>query len=255
MAKDILRFHCVYWPAMLLSAGYDVPKQIFVHGYLILDGRGISKSLGNVISPRRAHRRLRRRHGALLGACGRSRSARTGRSRSTSIHERYERELGNDLGNLLSRTTAMIARYRDGRITAAPSSEAIRDRAGRPRASGRRAQIDAWDLTGALEDDLEGRPPAQPLRRGDEALGAREGRRQAAPSSTRSLYDLADGLRCVAVALAAFVPRTSRGHPRGAADSRTTSPGRTWRPAGRSEPKDIEPAPPLFPRVDAAAAA
>ena len=40
MAKDILRFHCVYWPAMLLSAGYDVPKQIFVHGYLMLEGQG-----------------------------------------------------------------------------------------------------------------------------------------------------------------------------------------------------------------------
>jgi len=51
MAKDILRFHCVYWPAMLMSAGYEVPQQMFVHGYLILEGRGMSKSLGNVISP------------------------------------------------------------------------------------------------------------------------------------------------------------------------------------------------------------
>ena len=53
MAQDILRFHCVYWPAMLLSAGYDVPKQIFIHGYLLLDDRKISKSLGNVARPAR----------------------------------------------------------------------------------------------------------------------------------------------------------------------------------------------------------
>ncbi|HET8811535.1 MAG TPA: class I tRNA ligase family protein, partial [Gaiella sp.] len=51
LGKDILRFHCVYWPALLLAAGYDVPKQLFVHGYLLLDDRKISKSLGNVVDP------------------------------------------------------------------------------------------------------------------------------------------------------------------------------------------------------------
>ena len=51
LAKDILRFHCVYWPAMLLAAGYEPPQQLFVHGYLLLDDRKISKSLGNVVDP------------------------------------------------------------------------------------------------------------------------------------------------------------------------------------------------------------
>ena len=51
LGKDILRFHCVFWPAMLLSAGYEVPQQLFVHGFLLLDDRKISKSLGNVIDP------------------------------------------------------------------------------------------------------------------------------------------------------------------------------------------------------------
>ncbi len=51
VAKDILRFHCMVWPGMLLSAGYELPKQIFVHGFLTVDGRKISKSLGNVIDP------------------------------------------------------------------------------------------------------------------------------------------------------------------------------------------------------------
>ncbi|MEM2874672.1 MAG: methionine--tRNA ligase [Candidatus Hadarchaeales archaeon] len=51
IAKDILRFHCVIWPAMLLSAGYPLPRSIFAHGFLTIDGKKISKSLGNVIDP------------------------------------------------------------------------------------------------------------------------------------------------------------------------------------------------------------
>jgi len=51
LGKDIVRFHCVYWPAMLLSAGYEPPRQLFVHGYLLLDDRKISKSAGNAIDP------------------------------------------------------------------------------------------------------------------------------------------------------------------------------------------------------------
>src|SRR5581483_5833910 len=51
LAKDILRFHCVYWPALLLAAGYEPPRQLFVHGYLNIDQQKISKSLGNVIDP------------------------------------------------------------------------------------------------------------------------------------------------------------------------------------------------------------
>src|SRR5439155_250424 len=51
IGKDILRFHCVFWPALLLAAGYEVPRQIFVHGWLLFGDRKISKSSGNVIEP------------------------------------------------------------------------------------------------------------------------------------------------------------------------------------------------------------
>jgi methionyl-tRNA synthetase len=51
IAKDILRFHCVVWPGMLLSAGYELPRKIFAHGFLTVNGEKISKSLGNVIDP------------------------------------------------------------------------------------------------------------------------------------------------------------------------------------------------------------
>src|SRR3982751_6226296 len=121
MAKDILRFHCVYWPAMLLAAGYEVPKQIFVHGYLLLDDQKMSKSLGNVLDPLD----LIDVYGVDAVRYWCARAVNFGHDGSASIdglRERYERELGNDLGNLLSRTTAMVARYLDGRLDARPAA-------------------------------------------------------------------------------------------------------------------------------------
>src|SRR3954447_12740918 len=115
LAKDIIRFHCVYWPAMLIAAGYESPQQLFVHGYLLLDDRKISKSLGNVVDPLD----LIDVYGSDAVRFWALRSVSFGQDGSASIdelHERYERELGNDLGNLVSRTTAMVARYRDGRV-------------------------------------------------------------------------------------------------------------------------------------------
>src|SRR5437764_8465795 len=123
MAQDILRFHCVYWPAMLLSAGYTVPKQIFIHGYLLLDELKISKSLGNAIDPLE----LVDIYGADAVRFWCARAVSFGQDGSASISgiaDRYERELGNDLGNLVSRTTAMIARFRDGRLPEAPGRTA-----------------------------------------------------------------------------------------------------------------------------------
>ena len=99
LAKDILRFHCVYWPAMLLGAGYDPPKQLFVHGYLLLDDRKISKSLGNVVDPLD----LVDVYGVdpVRFWCARAISfGQDGTASIEGIQERYERELGNDLGNL-----------------------------------------------------------------------------------------------------------------------------------------------------------
>ncbi len=99
LAKDILRFHCVYWPALLLAAGYDPPQQLFVHGYLNIDRQKISKSLGNVIDPLD----LIDVYGAdaVRFWCARAVSfGQDGDVTLDSFAERYERELGNDLGNL-----------------------------------------------------------------------------------------------------------------------------------------------------------
>jgi methionyl-tRNA synthetase len=251
MAKDILRFHCVYWPAMLMSAGYEVPRQMFVHGYLMLEGRGISKSLGNVISPEE----IIDLYGVDTLRFWAMRSVSFGQDGSVSlesVRERYERELGNELGNLLSRTTAMIARYRQGTLPATAGSDTIRSELGRlgPAVADR---IDSWDLTGALESiwRVVRRLNAYVEETKPWELAKDDARTTALDEV---LYDLVDGLRCVAVALASFVPSTSAailealGQPQGL-EWGNMEPGRTQELTG------IVPAAPLFPRLDATAAA
>jgi methionyl-tRNA synthetase len=249
MAQDILRFHCVYWPAMLLAAGYSVPKQIFIHGYLTLDELKISKSLGNAVDPLE----LVDRFGvdALRFWCARAVSfGQDGNTSLSGIAERYERELGNDLGNLLSRTTAMVARFGGGRLVAAPGrTQALVDEIDALGAD-IPASIDAFDITGAVERVwsfvrtlnrlVTERKPweiAKDPARADEL--------------DQVLFDLADGLRVAAVALAAYLPQTAPqilaalGQP----------PDLRWGQVayGLLQPAEgIEPAQPLFPRLEPA---
>ena len=207
LAKDILRFHCVYWPAMLLGAGYEPPKQLFVHGYLLLDDRKISKSLGNVVDPLD----LIDVYGVdpVRFWCARAISfGQDGTASIEGIQERYERELGNDLGNLVSRTTAMVARYRDGRLRAVPSPDGAVAAALGPLAADVAERLDQFDVTGALERVWE---VVRALNREVESAApwqlAKDDAR--ADDLDRVLYDLVDGLRVVAIALAAYVPETS----------------------------------------------
>ncbi len=246
LGKDILRFHCVYWPALLLSAGYDPPRQLYVHGYLLLDERKISKSLGNVIDPLD----LIDVYGADAVRFWAARSVSFGQDGSVTIEtvgERYERELGNDLGNLLSRTTAMIARYREGRVTRAPGNDELRELLERLR--GRLGeQFDVYDITGALESIWE---VVRYLNRHVEQTKPWE----LAKDETRSgeldavLYDLADGVRAVAVALCPYLPQTA---PRILEALRQPPELRLDAIAygATAETDGIEPAAPLFPRVE-----
>jgi methionyl-tRNA synthetase len=253
LGKDIIRFHCVYWPAMLLSAGYDVPKQLFVHGWLLLDDRKISKSRGNIIEPLE----LIDVYGADAVRFWSVRAVSFGQDGSVSvdgIQERYERELANDLGNLLSRTTAMIARYLDGELPSRPRDDsqvsALLSSLGDDVAS----RLDVYDLTGALEriwEVVRGLnrhiEEQAPWKLADEAT--RRGELEA------TLFDVADGLRAVAVALASYLPETA---PLILSALESDPDDLSWDLVayGRTPSRSgIAAASPLFPRIDAPATA
>lgn len=120
IGKGITRFHAVYWPAILLSAGLPLPSTIAVHGYLTVDGKKIGKSLGNAIDPTE----VVRAHGVDPVRWFLARHIRTGRDgdfNAAAVDRARNTELADQLGNLLSRTVAMIAQYDDGLVP--PPSE------------------------------------------------------------------------------------------------------------------------------------
>ena len=111
IGKDITRFHCLYWPAILLSANLPLPKQIAVHGFLSLESQRISKTLGNVIDPIELVEKVG--VDAVRYYLARQLSfASDGDFSRVGLLRFYNDELGNDLGNLLSRVVSMIKRYR-----------------------------------------------------------------------------------------------------------------------------------------------
>jgi methionyl-tRNA synthetase len=125
IGKDILKFHTVFWPALLMAADLELPRHVFVHGFLLgSDGRKMSKSLGNVLDPFEvidqygpdALRFYLMRDVPFGG---------DGAVGMEAVHSRYESELANEYGNLASRTVAMVHRYRDGVIPDAAVEPAI----------------------------------------------------------------------------------------------------------------------------------
>ncbi|MDB5186080.1 MAG: methionyl-tRNA synthetase [Candidatus Saccharibacteria bacterium] len=115
VGKDIIRFHAAIWPAMLLSLGLQLPKLLFVHGFITVDDKKMSKSIGNVIAPKQiideygvdALRYYFLRHVP---------SYEDGDFSWDKLHAAYNNELANELGNAVQRTTAMIKQYQNGII-------------------------------------------------------------------------------------------------------------------------------------------
>ena len=116
IGKGISRFHAIYWPAMLLSAGVKLPSEVFVHGYITIEGEKISKSLGNTLEPKE----LVDEYGADAVRYFMLReipSSGDGDYSKARMEERYA-ELANQLGNLVSRVAAMSNKYFDGKLDA-----------------------------------------------------------------------------------------------------------------------------------------
>jgi methionyl-tRNA synthetase len=232
IGKDILKFHAVFWPALLMAAGYELPRHVVIHGFLLsppasadgADSPGaasgalekMSKSRGNVIDPFEVIETFGA--DALRFYCFREVSfGQDGPVSPAGFATRYETELANEYGNLASRTLAMIGRYRDGVVPAAdPDPDLAADfegLAGQVAALLDGAEITAaldavWQRVRRLNRYVEERAPWQLAR--DEA---------SAGELDRTLYGLAEGLRVLTVLLHPYLPATAEkllralGHP------------------------------------------
>jgi methionyl-tRNA synthetase len=211
LGKDILKFHAVFWPAMLMAAGLALPEHLFIHGYLLMrDASGaetkMSKSLGNVLDPFEVMDRFGT--DALRYYCFREVSfGQDGSVSTVTFGERYERELANEFGNLASRSLAMIARYRgsvvpDVDVDPALAAEfdglaeevcGLLDRAEVTQALDR-----IWQRVRRLNRYVEERAPWQ-LAKDDARAGELD----------TTLRSLAEGLRTVTVLLVPYIPESA----------------------------------------------
>ncbi len=262
IGKDILKFHTVYWPALLMAAGLEVPRRIFVHGFLLgADGRKMSKSLGNVLDPFA----VMDRYGTDALRFYLLRDVTFGQDGPVSevgVDRRYHAELANEYGNLASRTLAMVARYRDRRVPEAPLDAALAGTLGGLEARVA-ALIDRCELTPALEAIwqsvrrlnryVEERAPWQQARDPD-----------AAAELDTTLVSLVEGLRVVTVLLHPYLPAATirllealGEHGPTALSLTHAGAGSSAAAAGGGSPlcgRTLSTLAPLFPRVTPAAA-
>jgi methionyl-tRNA synthetase len=207
IGKDILKFHTVFWPAMLMAADLAIPHHVFVHGFLLgADGRKMSKSLGNVLDPFAVIDQLGT--DALRFYLMRDVAfGSDGAVGMDAVTARYEAELANDYGNLASRSIAMIRRYRDGVVPDAGTDPRLRDEfAGLParvcelldRAEVTAALEEIWQRVRRANRYVEERAPWQ--------LAKDPG---AAAELDATLASLAEAVRVISVLLSPYIPESA----------------------------------------------
>ena len=250
IGKDILRFHSVYWPAFLLSAGLPLPTTVWAHGWWLRDEKKMSKSVGNVVRP-----------DALVARFGPDalryfllREMTFGQDASFSDEAfltRFNADLANDLGNTVSRVTALCRQSFGGTPDAAAAEEDL-EAAYRASLPEWRAAMDEFAFNRALEavwrflTRINGYVVAR------EPWKVRKEEGASSPALKKILYGAAESVRLAAVMLSPFIPGTSRkivdalGMKGGDPAGRDLEWGGL--PAGLPMPESAA----LFPRADAA---
>ena len=205
VGKDITRFHAVIWPAMLMAAGLPIPRQVFGHGFVNFQGERMSKSLGTAVDPLEASDHFGPDPLRLFLV----REIQYGQDGDFSwdrFEARYDSDLANALGNLVSRITSMAGRYRDGRLAASArsplaeiSTRAVADY--REAMEGLRLHdgaAAAFRIVGAVNEFLTERAPWKLANDPD-----------AGEALDEALYEAAEATRIAAVLLHPVMPKST----------------------------------------------
>lgn len=257
IGKDITRFHCVIWPAMLMSAGLPLPGTVFGHGFVFLKGEKMSKTLGNVVTPLD----IVPKYGADALRYYLLRESSFGSDGDftwDNFIKRYNSDLANDLGNLLNRTLGMATKYLNGTIAKPADTktseedkhlrqtvEAVLEKVRMEMDYRKTGDINfhmalaaIWQVVGTADKYIDTSAPWKLFKEGKTA------------EISRVLYRVLDTVRNIAILVSPFIPGTSQKiwEQLGLKDfEKQTFKDIVW---GQTPELQVKEGKPIFPRIE-----